>query len=1049
MTTQNRIYFTNADGISSEVTNEKYAKADEKELPLSACHDAIFKRVAKGAAQAEKNVKKRNQIEQSFYTLMSSGYGVGGGRIMSNCGTNVGGTMINCFVQGVGDSITECEDETAPGIYVALAKAAESMRRGGGVGYNFSKIRPKGAYVNGTDSEASGPCSYINVFDTSCETVESAGKRRGAQLGALYIYHPDIEEFIYAKREEGRWENFNVSVAVTDKFMEAVRDDTDWELYHVAEPCARLKKERGNKCYYKPEENVWVYDVVRARDLWEKIMKSTYDYAEPGILYIDVINRLNNLNYCEVIEATNPCGEQPLQSDGCCDLGPLFLHKFVVNPFTPEAYFNKSEFEKAVRVQVRFLDNILDVTLWPHESQKDQARLKRRIGLGFSGLGTALIMLGIRYNSHEGRDVAEMIAKTMAEAAYNASIDLAKEKGAFPAFDADKYLAKGTFASTLPLEIQSRIREYGIRNSHLISIAPTGTVSLAFGDNCTGGLEPMFMVAYKRSKRMADGSRKEFTVVEHALNVWLNKQENNHYALTIFDALVNGETAVTWYETTVPIKTILPSSFVSALEISVDDHMAMVAVIQKYCDSACSKTVNVPENYDYDDFKGLYFRAWEAGLKGLSTYRPNPTRQGILNAITPETPEATEAPKVEEVIAEKMDKIEAQFKSPVLNMERLRDIAKDLASRYGALYENYMHNRIDDCPHGSGSAIRFYQKVHTHEDHISVLGHVAYQKVEIFDWQTGFQFTFRRPYEVAITSSGSTSDWCNFAGRNWSMLARSDVKDLIKALHSTKNVRNDNGSIRFGTQDSGKPRFHRSEAAVFAYIVNRSLVDKGIFSKDYTLATAEEVIYAEILEYERRRVTGYEAFKAKIAIDSIHAALCNEHVDWSKPVHLAKEHDAETPSNQESATMALMGEAFHQLGNMMSESAMVQEQTQSKLKRNDITTGDKDIIRPELVTVPNIAALSIMRPDKDIRAFAIDASDDPTVAIGGALYRYVHASGKWFKDVPETNAQAKTTDHRQVASGTGLKCPECHTNNLVKRDGCKVCTSCGYEGSCG
>lgn len=1346
--TNTPVLFSNGPGISFEVTREKYAKGSEKELPLDESHDAIYRRVAHGAAATENTAKKRALIERAFYDEMAKGNMVGGGRIMSNCGTEIGGTMINCFVQGVGDSISEPDEDGTPGIYAALRLAAESMRRGGGVGYNFSRIRPYGALVKGTNSEASGPCSYINVFDKSCETVESAGcfvgstlintteglvpieeivnsdkewyvhthlgpkrvttkfrngmkevwniwtshgynlqvtpehkfaqfengkivtrtlrdihfsknrelmlltprgisveptwdneekeawlvgqfqgngswvmndertsvkgvtiannatkidvvhrivqffsdlglnpkvhkrenencvnvvaysvdffrdwnnrgvekgenmavpqfilrgsekvraayvaglmdadghvsetksnirirmvselllkhvqvmltafgiptsvkiereavnnwktlhclgiygglaqrrfnktignfaiktlrnlasrdrvgyghswntikqfcdqkslfqkywggneyshpnvsasaveavldipelintttvelrfvcvepamretfdlevedvhllsgdgiytsnSRRGAQLGALYIHHPDTELFIDAKRTEGRWNNFNVSLAVTDEFMHAVRDDSDWEFYHKAEPSDRLKQERGERCYYNAEKGVWVYDVVRARDLWEKIMKSTYDYAEPGILYIDVINRLNNLNYCELIEATNPCGEQPLQADGCCDLGPIFLHKFVRNPFTSEAFFDLEAFAKAVKVQVRFLDNILDVTLWPHESQKQQAQLKRRIGLGFSGLGTALIMLGKRYDSAEGRAAAKVIAETMVNVAYMASVDLAKEKGSFPAFEVDKYLAKGTFASTLPVQIQTAIRNYGIRNSHLISIAPTGTVSLAFGDNCTGGLEPMFLLAYTRKKRMPDGSSKEFTVVEHALNVWLNMQSDVEFAKAIHNAVTTGKSDVEYNGVTRSIKNdILPPSFVSALEISVDAHMQMVSVIQQYCDSACSKTVNVPEDYDYDDFKGLYFRAWEAGLKGLSTYRPNPTRQGILQAITTEP--AKEEVKVEEPVVNKA----ANFH---LDIDKLHKVAKRLAIKYGELYDAFMFGRIDACPHGGASALRFYEKLHTQEDKISVLGHVAYLKKEIFDWETGFQIVFRRPFEVAIASSGSTSDWCNFAGRSWSMMARSNVRDLIRGLHSTKNVRNDMASIRFGTNEHGKPIFHRSEASVFAYIVNRSLVDKGIFTNDYTLATAEEVIFREILEYERRRQLASFDDELGKSISNIHSHLCPQ------------SHPGQDASgfSQSNAGMALMAEAFHQLGEIMEEVA---------------STG--------------------------------------TVNIDNHV------------------------DHRLNAEGTGMRCPDCNTNNLVKRDGCKVCTNCGYEGSCG
>ncbi len=468
--------------ISMDVLKEKYFKDGESDV------EDLFRRVARALASVERE-DMRQALEARFLDNLRAG-AIGAGRIMSAAGTDIQATLINCFVQPVGDCIQGVDDAGYPGIYEALREAAETMRRGGGVGYDFSRIRPRGALVKGTASMASGPCSYINVFDQSCSTVESAGARRGAQMGVLRIDHPDVLDFITAKRTPGRWNNFNVSVGVPDAFMEAVEQDRDWELVHGAAPGAELQAQGA----HQRADGQWVYRTVRARELWDTIMKSAYDFAEPGILFLDQINTDNNLHYTETIQATNPCGEQPLPPYGCCDLGPIILTRFVRNPFGlhGEASFDFDAFEQAVATQVRALDNVLDVTFWPLPQQQAESAAKRRIGVGFTGMGNTLAMLCKRYDRQEGRDMAVQIAERMRNAAYRASVELAKEKGAFPKFDADGYLAKGTFASRLPADIQKAIRKHGIRNSHLLSIAPTGTVSLAFADNASNGIEPPF-----------------------------------------------------------------------------------------------------------------------------------------------------------------------------------------------------------------------------------------------------------------------------------------------------------------------------------------------------------------------------------------------------------------------------------------------------------------------------------------------------------------------------------------------------------------------------
>ena len=584
--------------ISEEVLIEKYSKGTEKTIA------DVNHRVARALAKVEAP-EQQAQWEAKFLTALEAGF-LPAGRIQSAAGTDLAATLINCFVQPVGDSIAHMEDGH-PGIYTALTEAAETMRRGGGVGYDFSRIRPRGGWVGSTQSSASGPVSYMRVFDRSCETVESAGARRGAQMGVLRCDHPDIEEFIHAK-DKGDLKNFNISVGVSDEFMNAVQADTDFCLIHKAEPGA-AQKAAGS--YLDQDRGVWVYRKLKARTLWDQIMRSTYDHAEPGVLFLDQMNRDNNLSYCELIEATNPCAEQPLPPYGCCCLGSIDLTRMVKNPFSHHAGFDYEPFKQLVRTAVRMLDNVLDVTAWPLPEQQQEAHNKRRVGLGFTGLGDALVMLGLRYDTDEARDFAADITRIMRDEAYLASVDLAQERGAFPLLDAEKYLAAPRFASRLPDELKDKIRRHGIRNSHLLSIAPTGTISLAFADNASNGIEPAFSWFYTRKKRMPDGTSKDYPVEDHAWRVFKHQGGDVDH---------------------------LPPTFVSALDISAIDHMKMVAAVAPYIDTSISKTVNVPADYPYEDFKDLYTEAWKAGLKGLATYRPNSVLGSVLS-VTPEKKE--------------------------------------------------------------------------------------------------------------------------------------------------------------------------------------------------------------------------------------------------------------------------------------------------------------------------------------------------------------------------------------------------------------------------
>jgi ribonucleoside-diphosphate reductase alpha chain len=591
--------------VSLDVLREKYAKGKEQTVA------DVRARVASALAALEPE-PVRAELARRFLWAQEQGF-VAGGRINSAVGLGIKATLINCFVQPVGDSITGVEDGL-PGIYTALAEAAETMRRGGGVGYDFSAIRPAGSKVHGTQSRASGPVSYMEVFDASCKTVESAGARRGAQMGVLRIDHPDVLQFIAAK-DRGAFSNFNLSVGVTDAFMKALEADARFDLVHRAEP----GDEQLANGVFRRDDGLWAYRQVSARELWDRIMRSTYAHAEPGVVFIDRMNQENNLWYAEELRATNPCGEQPLPAYGCCDLGSLNLSAFVERPFTPEASFDFARLGAVAAVAVRMLDLVLDATEWPLPQQAAEARAKRRIGLGFLGLGSALVMLGLRYDADEGRALAAQAARALRDAAYAASVDLAREKGPFPLFDAQRYL-QGPFVARLPQQLREAIAAHGIRNSHLLSIAPTGTIALAFADNASNGIEPAYSWTYQRKKRMPDGSLRAFDVADHA---WRLYRQLGH------DVTDDAR---------------LPPQFVTALQMSATDHLRMMEAVQPFVDTAISKTVNVPADYPYEAFRDLYRQAWRAGLKGLATYRPNTVLGSVLSAA----PQEVEQPMPDE-----------------------------------------------------------------------------------------------------------------------------------------------------------------------------------------------------------------------------------------------------------------------------------------------------------------------------------------------------------------------------------------------------------------
>ncbi len=591
--------------ISEEIILDKYAKNQERSLSGSQATPKIRKRVAKGLSRCEENQK---HWEKTFYDAQVNDGVIMAGRVNSAAGTDIDATLINCFVQPVADTASGYVGKRT-GIYLALQQAAETMRRGGGEGFNFSYIRPDGAKVKGTGSKASGPISFMQVFNSSCVTVESAGARRGAMMGILNVNHPNIRQFIAIKETKGTLDQFNLSVGVYREFMEALLNDRDYQLVHEAEPNDQLIEEGA----FQREDGLWVYETVRAQEIWDLIMAHTYGHADPGVVFLDRVNEENNLWYCEIIDACNPCGEQYLPDYGCCCLAAMNLTAFVTYPMVvgsvADDCFDWERFKRGIRTAVRMLDNVLTVTYWPLEEQKKEAESKRRIGLGFTGLGSMLALLGLRYDSQAGREFASKVSEVLRDEAYRASIELAKEKGAFPLFDKEKYL-KSKFIKRLPKDIQEGIASFGIRNSHLLSIAPTGTISIAFADNASGGLEPAFSWTYTRHVRAANDSKNSYEVMDHAYRLY--KESGGDLDC-------------------------LPDSFVSAMEISPEDHLLMVAAVAPMIDSAISKTINVPEDYPIEKFQDIYLKAYELGLKGVTTYRPNSITGAVLEA-TPSIP---------------------------------------------------------------------------------------------------------------------------------------------------------------------------------------------------------------------------------------------------------------------------------------------------------------------------------------------------------------------------------------------------------------------------
>jgi ribonucleoside-diphosphate reductase alpha chain len=584
--------------IARHIWETKY-RWQEPGKPAEAGIEETWQRVARTAAAVEGAEQQR--WEARFFEILGDFRFLPGGRILAGAGTDRRVTLFNCFVMGL------IEDDMES-IFEALKEGALTMQAGGGVGYDFSTLRPVGSVARSTGRIASGPVSFMHIWDAMCTTVLSTGARRGAMIASLRCDHPDIETFIDAKREPGRLRHFNLSVQITDAFMTAVESDGEWPLVF---PDTSLER-TGNRetfMYRWPgyAEPVPCRVLARrpARKLWERIMRAAYDTAEPGVLFTDRINEFNNLAYRETITTTNPCGEIPLPPYGACNLGSLNLVRFVQDPFTAKARLDLDAIRDTAGIATRLLDNVIDCSDFPMERQAAQARGSRRIGLGITGLADALIMLGLHYGQEAARHEAARVMQTVCHAAYRTSIELAREKGSFPWFTREAY-PESRFVRLLPEDVRSDIGKHGIRNSHLTAIAPTGTISL-LANNVSSGIEPVFDFRVSRKVLNREGEYERFDLEDYALRVW-GEQGND--------------------------KSDLPDEFVDARSIAPDAHLEMQAALQPYVDSAISKTINVPENTSFKEFQDLYRMAWRHGLKGCTTFRSNPVTGEILSPGT-------------------------------------------------------------------------------------------------------------------------------------------------------------------------------------------------------------------------------------------------------------------------------------------------------------------------------------------------------------------------------------------------------------------------------
>jgi ribonucleoside-diphosphate reductase alpha chain len=576
--------------ISKVVWDSKYRYRQDSEV-LDHTIEDTWQRVAKAIAKAEKR-PERQHWERAFYHLLEGFHFLPGGRILAGAGTKHNVTLFNCFVMNIAS-------DSLPGIFSALKEGGLTLQQGGGIGYDFSVLRPSGDRAKKSGAKASGPISFMRIWDTMCQVLVSTGARRGAMMGVLRCDHPDIETFISAKEEANELRHFNVSVMVSDLFMEAVKQDAEWALVFPTEEGGQKELVYRHWGTSSTPVACRVYRYVRARDLWHKMIRSAYDCAEPGVLFLDTINRMNNLWYRERINATNPCGEIPLPPYGACNLGSLNLTQFVRGAFSKEAYLDWSSLEETAHIATRFLDNVIDVSRYPLNVQKQQALGSRRLGLGITGLGDAFVMLGLRYGSPASIALAAEIMQRIASVTWQTSIELAREKGVFPFYTQD-YL-RGNFVATLSHSLRRELEKYGVRNSHHNTIAPTGTISL-LANNVSNGVEPIFLANYDRHVRITPDETTTFRVQDYAYHCWQQAHQTE----------------------------AMPPAWIDTGLLMPEAHLQMQGAVQPYIDNAISKTINIPPSFPFEKLADVYTKAYELGLKGCTVFRPNPITGSVL-----------------------------------------------------------------------------------------------------------------------------------------------------------------------------------------------------------------------------------------------------------------------------------------------------------------------------------------------------------------------------------------------------------------------------------
>ena len=731
--------------ISQQIWDMKYRLKDAAGRPLDRTIADSWERLATALASVEQDP---THWRARFVDIMQNFRFLPAGRILAGAGSGRQVTLFNCFVMGT------IPDDMA-GIFEHLKEAALTMQQGGGIGYDFSTIRPKGAPVRSVGSDASGPLSFMDVWDAMCRTIMSAGSRRGAMMATLRCDHPDILAFIEAKRDPGRLRMFNLSVLVTDAFIQAVREDAPWEL----------------------EFEGTVYDSIQARDLWDRIMRATYAYAEPGVIFIDRINQRNNLHYCETISATNPCGEQPLPPYGACLLGSVNLARLVVNPFQGDARIDAGLLDRIVRDAIRMMDNTIDVSNYPLPEQRQEAMAKRRIGLGVTGLADALIMCGARYGGARAVQLAETWLHAIQRSAYLASIDIAREKGPFPLFERVAYM-NGETIRGLDRDIRDGIAEHGIRNALVTSIAPTGTISL-LADNVSSGLEPVFSFSYKRNILMPDGTRRE--------------EQVSDYAYRMYRKMYGDEAK-------------LPDSFVDAQSLTPGDHVAMQAAVQKYVDSSISKTINCPVDISFEDFKDVYMKAWDSGCKGCTTYRPNDVTGSVLSLdAAPKPAEGVPSPEPPPAPA---PTLATTTPEPELPFERPQIRPADRFDAGGVVYMTQPLGRPEELP---GATYKLKWPDSPHSIYITI--------------NDILQDGRRRPFEVFVNSKNMEHfAWTVALTRMISAVFRrgGDVSFVVEELKAVFDPRG-------GQWMNG--RYVPSLLAAIGDVIERHMIDIGFIPK--------------------------------------------------------------------------------------------------------------------------------------------------------------------------------------------------------------------------